>query len=52
VIKDRRGRYWQEVRVVWARKPYEDEIIERREGEEKVGDEKEEREGDKMESDS
>ena len=58
VIKDRRGRYWQEVRVVWARKPYEGEIVERREGEEKVGEEKEEgfakerSEGEKMETDS
>ncbi|UPX11909.1 uncharacterized protein EKO05_0002493 [Ascochyta rabiei] len=27
VIKDRRGRYWQEVRVVYARKPFEGEVV-------------------------
>ena len=30
VVKDRKGRYWQEVRVVWARKPFEGEIVERK----------------------
>lgn len=27
VVRDRRGRYWQEVRVVWARKAFEGEVV-------------------------
>ena len=30
VIKDRKGRYWQEVRVVYARRPWEDEVVDDR----------------------
>lgn len=28
VVKDRRGRYWQEVRVVYGRRPFEGEVVE------------------------
>ena len=32
VIRDRRGRYWQEVRVVYARKPFEGEVVAGKDG--------------------
>lgn len=32
VIRDRRGRYWQEVRVVYARKPFDGEVVAGKDG--------------------
>lgn len=31
VVKDRKGRFWQEVRVVYARRPFEGEVVEGKE---------------------
>lgn len=38
VVKDRRGRFWQEVRVVYARRPFEGEVVGKRDEGAKEGD--------------